>query len=106
MTGFAGHVLEAVAIGAALLGTFFFIVGTVGLLRFPDFFCRAHAAAKCDTVGAGLLIVALLVHAGGAPETPKLVLLLALIAVYSPVSTNALARAVFRSGLEPWRAER
>lgn len=105
MTYLADQGLEAVAAATAVLGAFFFIVGTVGLLRFPDFYCRNHATAKCDTLGAGLLLLALVMHAGISPETPKLLLLMVLIAVYSPLSNNALARAAYRAGLAPTGAD-
>ncbi len=98
-------IVEMMSLVLACLGTFFFVAGTVGLLRFPDFYCRTHAATKCDTLGAGLLIVALILRQGIDPQTLKLVALLALIAVYSPTSGHALARASYRIGIVPWRRD-
>lgn len=40
-------------------GVFFFLAGTIGLLRFPDAYCRLHAVTKADTLGLGLLVVGL-----------------------------------------------
>ena len=39
-----------------LLGSFFSIVGAIGLLRFPYFFSRLHAAGLTDTLGAWCLL--------------------------------------------------
>ena len=36
-------------------GIFFLFMGAVGLVRFPDFYTRMHAASKCDTLGSLLL---------------------------------------------------
>ncbi len=99
-------VIDALAVILIVLGAAFFVAGTVGLLRFPDFYCRTHAATKCDTLGAGLLLAGLALRQGLDPETVKLVALIALVAVYSPISGHALARASFRSGLEPWTGKR
>ena len=33
-------------------GTFFFVAGTLGLLRFPDIYARLHAVTKADTASA------------------------------------------------------
>jgi multicomponent Na+:H+ antiporter subunit G len=41
-------------------GTFFFLAGTVGLLRFPDTLTRLHALTKADNVGLGLVVFGLL----------------------------------------------
>ena len=45
-------------------GAFFFLAGTVGLLRFPDTFTRLHALTKADNLGLGLVILGLLPHVG------------------------------------------
>ncbi|NLS10823.1 monovalent cation/H(+) antiporter subunit G [Nesterenkonia sp. MY13] len=39
-----------------LAGTFFFTVGTLGLIRFPDVRSRLHALTKADNLGLGLVL--------------------------------------------------
>ena len=41
-------------------GAFFFMAGTVGLLRFPDSLTRLHALTKADNLGLGLIVLGLL----------------------------------------------
>ncbi len=96
----------AVVVGLACAGALFFILGTVGLLRLPDFFSRIHAATKCDTVGAGLLLAALAVLNGAQPATAKIVVLAGLVLLSSPTTGHALARAAHRTGLVPYHAEK
>jgi multicomponent Na+:H+ antiporter subunit G len=93
---------DALAVVLACVGGFFFLVGTLGLLRFPDFYARTHASTKCDTVGAGSILLALALLRGFDPDALKLILLAALVLLTSPTSAHALARAAFRTGLEPW----
>jgi monovalent cation/proton antiporter MnhG/PhaG subunit len=92
---------DAVTVVLAGAGAFFFLAGTLGILRFPDFYARTHAATKCDTVGAGSILLGLAVLRGFAPDMPKLLMLIALILLSSPTAAHALARAAYRSGLRP-----
>ena len=55
-------------------GIFFFLAGTVGLLRFPDTLTRLHALTKADNLGLGLIVLGLLPRAGGMLVAVKLVL--------------------------------
>ena len=56
-------------------GGFFFIAGTVGLLRFPDLYCRLHAVTKADTLGLGCVVAGLALRA----DSPREVLVMLLI---------------------------
>lgn len=46
-----------------VLGAFFFVAGTVGMLRFPDIYSRLHAVTKADTLGFGLVALGLSLRA-------------------------------------------
>jgi multicomponent Na+:H+ antiporter subunit G len=43
--------LNIATFSAVLAGAFFFLAGTVGLLRFPDTLTRLHALTKADNLG-------------------------------------------------------
>jgi len=97
---------NALTIVLAAFGAFFFLVGTLGLLRLPDFYSRTHAATKCDTLGAGSILGALAIHTGLDASTWKILALAGLVLLSSPTVGHALARAAYRTGLRPWTAER
>jgi len=97
-----GAVQSVMTVLLALSGAVFFLAGTVGLVRLPDFYARTHAASKCDSVGAGSLLLALAVYNGWSPGTAKILLLALLLLLASPTTGHALARAAHRSGLVPW----
>ena len=92
----------AITVVLAAVGALFFLIGTIGILRLPDFFTRTHAATKCDTVGAGSVLFALALVSADDPGSLKILLLVLIILVASPTSGHALARAAYRTGLEPW----
>jgi len=79
------------------LGLFFFLVGTIGILRFPDVLTRAHSAAKCDTLGAILSISAIAVYGGLNTSTVKLVLIIVFIWITNPTATHLIANAYSKS---------
>ena len=85
-----------------LLGAAFLILATLGIVRLPDFFTRAHAMGKSETLGAILVLVGLAILNGLSLTSFKLVLILVFIAVANPVATHALVRAALRSGVAPW----
>jgi multicomponent Na+:H+ antiporter subunit G len=66
----------------ALVGAFFFMAGTVGLLRFPDTYSRLHALTKADNLGLGLIVLSLALYAGSIAIAVKLfaIWLLAMLA--------------------------
>jgi multicomponent Na+:H+ antiporter subunit G len=82
-------------------GGLFCIVGAVGLLRMPDFYTRVHAASVTDTLGAGLILLGLILQANSMQVAAKLVIIGLLIFFTSPAATHALARAALGRGLKP-----
>jgi multicomponent Na+:H+ antiporter subunit G len=67
----------------------------------PDFYTRVHAASVNDTLGAGLVLLGLLLQAGWTLVAAKLVVIGLLIFFTSPAATHALAKAALGRGLEP-----
>ena len=49
--------MTLIAIALIILGLFFFFGTTIGILRLPDFYSRAHAAGKADTLSTILIIL-------------------------------------------------
>ena len=98
--------MSLVAAVFMLGGAVFLLVSCAGLLRLPDFYTRAHAVGKAETLGSVLILLGLALYNGAALSSVKLLLILAIIAVTNPTATHALTRAAMRSGLKIWRAER
>ena len=78
-------------------GMFFFGVGVIGLLRLADVFCRMHATTKCDTLGAGLILLALIFYHGVSPDSIKLIFIIAFIWVTNPTAAHIIAKASYRN---------
>jgi multicomponent Na+:H+ antiporter subunit G len=84
-----------------LLGSFFVVVGGIGVLRLPDVFSRMHAAGLTDTMGSFFILTGLMLQAGFSGVTLRLVLVLAFLWFTSPVATHALAKAALHGNVKP-----
>jgi multicomponent Na+:H+ antiporter subunit G len=96
--------LDAASWALLLAGSGFCVVGSIGLIRMPDFFTRMHAASVTDTLGAGLMLLGLILQAGLTLVAAKLAILALLILFTTPTATHALARAAFVRGVRPMLA--
>jgi len=100
------HEIRALAIVACvIIALFFTLVSTVGVLRLPDVFSRAHTASQADTLGAGFALAAVALSIGIDSTGAKTVLLLFFIFVTNPTAAHAIARAAHEEGIEPWTVE-
>ena len=81
-------------------GLFFFFVGTVGLIRLPDVLTRMHATTKCDTLGAGLIVVGVVLYLGFTLASLKALLMLAFIWLTNPTAAHIIAKAVVQKDKE------
>ncbi len=84
-----------------ITGSFFCLTGAVGLLRFPDFFSRIHAASLTDTLGAGLILTGLMIQAGWGLVLSKLLMILLFSFLAGTTASHAMAKAALKSGLKP-----
>ncbi len=94
-----------------ITGLVFFFATTVGLLRFPDFYSRMHAAGKGDTLSSLLMLGGLALYEihefnlATMLVSVKILLIVAFIFMASPTATHAIMDAGFESGVKPWQKE-
>jgi len=85
----------------AVVGLALILGGTLGLLRFPDFYTRLHGVAASDAPGAAIFLIGLAVMAPDGGMALRLLLLAALIVALAPVLSHVLASAAHAGGLAP-----
>lgn len=95
--------IEAVTTVFLLAGAFFFLAGTLGLLRFPDVYTRLHALTKADNVGLGLMVAGLVLQSEGWAAAGKLILIWLLVLLAGASVANLIARGALRRGVRPWK---
>ena len=84
-----------------ILGSFFSVVGGIGIVRLPEFFSRLHGGGITDTLGAALIVIGLLFQAGFTLVAIKLLMILFFLLITSPTSCHALAKSAMSQGLKP-----
>ena len=78
-----------------VVGAFFALVGSLGLVRLGDFYSRLHGPTKATTLGVGSMLAASAIHftvATGAPSVHEVLVLLFLF-LTAPVSAHLVAKA-------------
>ena len=81
-----------------LIGAFFVLVGSFGLLRLPDFYTRLHGPSKATTLGLVALLTAAIVDSIGSEAGLSLgeLLITFFLFITAPISALVLARAALR----------
>jgi multicomponent Na+:H+ antiporter subunit G len=92
--------LDWLSRAAIVGGAFFYLAGTLGLLRFPDAYTRLHALTKADNLGLALLVLGLLLQVDSVLAGLKLVLVWLLVLISSAVVAQLIARTTRRRDLE------
>jgi multicomponent Na+:H+ antiporter subunit G len=93
--------LDAFSIAAIAAGAFFYLAGTVGLLRFPDAYSRLHALTKADNLGLVLVVTGLLPQVDSVLSGLKLLLVWLLVMLSSAAVAQLIARSVRRKETPP-----
>ena len=95
------NILDILSVALIVIGSVSLIIGALGVLRLPDVYTRMHAASITDTLGAGSIILGLILQAGLTLVAGKLFLILVFLFFTSPASSFALAHAALSSGIKP-----
>ena len=104
--------MDILVIVLTLTGLLFFFATTVGLLRFPDFYSRMHAAGKGDTLSSLLMLLDLVLYnfhefnLANLLVAVKILLIVVFISMASPTATHAITDAGYESGVKPWQKEK
>ena len=83
---------------AVVAGAFFFLAGTVGLLRFPDPHTRLHALTKADNLGLGLVVIGLLPQVAWPLGAIKLIAIWLIVLFAATTVSQLMARAARDGG--------
>ncbi len=94
------NILEYLGLFFVLLGSIFLFLGALGIYRMPDIYDRLQAGTKASTLGA--MSVALGVGLMQPDWLIKLIVIILFIGISNPLSSHALARASYHSGIVPF----
>ena len=91
-------VLSGLSIGIGLIAL---LIGSLGLIKLPDVYCRIHAVGMIDTAGASFIILGMIIHQGFSLVSFKLALIGVFLFFTSPIATHAVAQVAHKMGVKP-----
>jgi multicomponent Na+:H+ antiporter subunit G len=83
------------------IGIVALLIGSLGLIRLPDVFCRIHAVGMIDTAGASFIILGMVIYEGFTLVTVKLLFVGIFLFFTSPIATHAVAQVAHTMGVKP-----
>lgn len=91
-----------------LVGTFFILSASIGIVRFPDVYTRLHAATKASTLGIACILIGsfLYLYVAHSIVSGKLLLAIVFILLTAPVSAHMISRAAHKNGVKPYLKNR
>ena len=86
-------------------GCIFILSGVLGIVRFPDFYCRAHAATKGPTVGIMMIMLGSIIFYATTANffSSRNALTSIFIMITAPVSAHLLLKNSYHGGVEMWK---
>lgn len=102
-------VLDIAALALIFVGIIFFTGSVIGVLRFPDFYTRMHAAGKGDTLSSLLIALGLALYnlhdltSHNLLTSAKILLICVFVFITGPTTTHVLMEAGHALGIKPWR---
>jgi len=86
-----------------LVGAAFALIAAIGVARMPDLYVRMHAATKAGTLGAGLILLALALHAEEVGVILRAVAGIFFLLLTAPIAAHLLGRAAYCTGVTLWK---
>lgn len=83
------------------IGGIFSIIGSLGLVRFPDVYTRSHAQTVVNVGGVIFILLGVMIENFYSLILVKALFLIIFIYVTSPVGTHAITKAAYLSGVKP-----
>lgn len=95
-------ILEYIAGILIIIGAFFALVASIGIIRLPDIYSRMHSASKAGTVGSGMMMIALALTAGDLATAIRAIAGVVFFIMTAPIAAHLLAQAAYKTGYRLW----
>ncbi|HET6244486.1 MAG: monovalent cation/H(+) antiporter subunit G [Bacteroidetes bacterium] len=86
-----------------ILGTFFILTASIGILRMPDVYLRISVVTKAATLGVGFMLIGLAVHYENFAITTRALAILLFVFLTGPAAAHMIGRAAYFIGDPLWK---
>jgi len=78
-----------------LVGSIFTLIGSIGLVKLPDFYMRLHGPTKISTLGVGSILIASMIYFSFKEDSINLheILVALFLFITAPISAHLIAKA-------------
>lgn len=94
--------LEIISSVFIIIGTFFMLISSIGLIRLPDFYIRNSASTKALALGIGLILFGIVVYYNQIEIFIELSAIFFFIYLITPLSAHIIARAAVKNNVKFW----
>lgn len=88
-----------------VIGAFFALAGTKGIIKMPDTFCRMQASTCIPTLGMLCVAIAAILYAaiikGSATDAVKIGVIALMVILTNPIGAHTIAKGAYKSGIRP-----
>lgn len=84
------------------IGVGIMFIGSLGLIRLPDLYMRASAAAKASTLGSAFLLIAFAIHFQELGLSLRALATIAFLLITTPIAGHLIGRAAYINGSKLW----
>jgi len=95
-------IIEIIVGMLLIIGSFFALIASIGIIRLPDIYSRMHSASKAGTVGSGLMMIALAITAESNGTSIRAIAGIFFFVLTAPIAAHLLARAAYKVGYPLW----
>jgi len=85
-----------------VIGVFFTVVGSFGLIKLPDVYCRMHAATKASTLGLAAFLCAAFFRLGTHEIGIKTFVAILFAYLTAPVGAHMIAQSAYKRRVKMW----
>lgn len=96
-----GIAIDVLVIALVVLGTVIMLISSLGVIRLPDVYTRAHATTKSSTLGLLCILAGTFIHFLHEHQLVSVRLLLGILFVFltAPVAGHLIIRSAHRAGV-------
>lgn len=86
-----------------IIGLIMMVVGSLGMVSFPDIYSRLQASGVSDNTGIAIILVGLIIKEGLSWGSVGLLLILIFLLLTNPIATHSIAKSAFVMRKRPYR---
>ena len=95
--------IEIISAIIIIVGVLFVAIGSIGILRLPDFYIRISAITKAATMGVACIMIGVAINFNEISIAIKAFFVVIFLLITSPIAAHIIGRAAYEGGVSLWK---